>query len=329
MTRQIALSGVALAVLMLAAAPAQAQLLNLGGDGGSTVSLNLGGSGGNSLLGLGGSGSTTGTVDVNGQRVIDIDGDGVGDLIDLDGDGVGDQEINIDLFGPGDNGDTQLRVGTSGASDEDVLVTLFGSGSGAQTANVNVLPGGTGSIFGGTGGDRTDADATLALFGPGTGGPGVFGGTDPTETGSTDGGGDGTGVFGPGPATGPQPLPPRPGSATATTRVAAAGSANIGGQVCFRPSEEQIAFLLSRGTYTASVTAGWDAAAEVSLVPVNLCPDARAQLEARIDGDANIEFMQSAVATNDEISAELNPEFSADDVLAVDQSGDELTVYVY
>jgi hypothetical protein len=39
--------------------------------------------------------------------------------------------------------------------------------------------------------------------------------------------------------------------------------------------------------------------------------------------------MQRAVATSPLITAELAPRYQADDVLAVDQSGEQLTVYVY
>jgi hypothetical protein len=125
-------------------------------------------------------------------------------------------------------------------------------------------------------------------------------------------------------------MPTRPGTGSAATRVAAAGGAGAAASAnCFSPNEEQIAYLLARGEYNATVTAQWDAADEVSLVPINLCPDARAQLDAALDANANIDAMQAAVAANAEITAELSPSYSTDNVLAVDQSGDELTVYVY
>jgi hypothetical protein len=64
-------------------------------------------------------------------------------------------------------------------------------------------------------------------------------------------------------------------------------------------------------------------------VPVKLCPEARARLEAALAANANIGVMQAAVATTPIITAELAPEYQADDVLAVDQSDQQLTVYVY
>lgn len=319
MTRQTMLSGVALAALILATAPVQAQVLNLGGgnDGGSSVSVDLGGDGGGGLLNLGGDdgNDVDGDVSINDNTIIDVDGDGDGDLIDLDGDSVGDQEIEVDLFGPGDGGETQLALGTDGDGDDDALVTLFGSGGEADAASVDILPGGSGDVGGiGGGGTDTDADVNLDLFGDGG-----DDGTDPTETGSTDDGDDGTGGSG-SDGGGVQPMP--------DTLVAAAGDAGIATD-CFAPNEQQIAHLLARGTYDDAVVAQWSAASDVNLIAVNLCPEAQAQLAAVLSGDANLDYMQSAVAMNATIVAELAPSYTANDVLAVDQSGNELTVYVY
>lgn len=395
MRKNIYLSGAAVAVLMLATAPASAQLLNLGGGGdaggggGGGLSVDLGGNGGGGLLGgdgngllnLGGSGDadSTATVDAdlgNGTildldgdgigdgTLIDIDGDGIGDLIDLDGDGIGDQAVDVDLFGVGENGETQLRVGADGSNDE-LIVNLFGASGQGQTATANILPGGTGDLLsdeqdeatvnlggdtdavvdlfgngssedtasidiGGGGAGGGDADVTLDLFGPGagdgTGGGGTGGapGVDPTETGSTGGGGDGTGtdgetIFDPG-TTGT--------GAGAATRVASTSNVRLN-RACFAPDEGQIAHLLSRNSYDAGDAASWQSATSVSLVPIDLCPDARARLEAALAADGNIDFMQEAVAMNVEITTTIAPEYSADDVLAVDQSGEQLTVYVY
>ena len=77
------------------------------------------------------------------------------------------------------------------------------------------------------------------------------------------------------------------------------------------------------------MTASWRSAADVSIVPINLCPDARARLAAVLDADANIGYMQAAVAADARLSASLDPSYDPEDVLAVDQAGQKLTVYVY
>jgi hypothetical protein len=327
-----------------------------GGSDGSL--LDLGGDGDGSILNLG----DNDVLDINGNGLIDGD-----DIVDLNGNGIVDgDEVTVDLFGPSDGGETQLAVGTDDDQD-DVLVTLFGSpnagdADGSDLARANILPNG---VDGGEGDDATvtlfgngdddgatatadllggdsgvggvggvgDTDVTLDLFGPGTGGDGSGGtggtggggGNDPTETGSIpdDGtGGGGTGAGGGGAGTGKAALPP--------TRVASTAAANVGtGGNCFSPDNGQIAHLIARGNYDASVTAKWQGAANISLVPVTLCPDARSRLEAAINADANLGQMQAAVAMNSAISSEIAPQYQADDVLAVDQSGQELTVYVY
>lgn len=310
MKKNIALSGVALFTLMLAVAPAHAQVVSIGGggndSGNSGVSVDIGGSGGgsgNGLLGLGDDNDDiSADVDLDGGTVIDVDGDGIGDLLDIDGDGVGDREIEVDLFGAGDGNQTQVAVGDGGGND-DVLVTLFGSGAGADTASVDILPGGTG---GGNGGNA-DADVTVDLFGNGDD-------ADPTQTGSTDGTNGGGG-------SGGNDMP-----AALNGTVAANGSAGSG---CFTPNDEQIAHLLARGSYNASVTSRWKSASDVDLVAVNLCPQAEARIDAAIDADANADYMQRAVAGTPAIVAELSPSYTAENVLAVDQSGAQLTVYVY
>ncbi len=360
--RNIYLSGVALAALLLAASPASAQLLNLGGGGGSGIGIDLGGgSGDGGLLDLGG-GSNGGAesnssvdIDLGGidldddgvldGTLIDIDGDGDADLIDLDGDGIGDQQVDIDLFGVGENGETQLAVGTDG--NDEVIVNLFGASGQGETATANILPGGSDNLFsdkadeaavelggnnaivdlfgsGGSddtarvainpGGDGTDA--AVDLFGPdgGSGGTGV----DPTETGSMGGGtgngGDGTGGL----------FAPNGGSATRVATVNARRNVS-----CFSPTDEQIAHLLGRNSYSAGVAASWQNASDVNLVEIELCPDARAQLAAALAASPNIGLMQAAVASSRLITAELAPQYGVGNVLAVDKSGSNLIVYVY
>jgi hypothetical protein len=347
------LSGVALAVLVLASAPSSAQLLNLGGSGG-------GSSGGGDLLNLGGSGDADanvsinlGQIDLDGDGVldgslIDIDGDGHGDLLDLDGDGVGDQEVHVRLFGVGENGETQLAIGRDG--HDEVIVNLFGAKGQGGTATANILPGGQGNLVSNDQAEATvslgDSDVIVDLFGRGSGGGSVggsgeaavvvdlfgagndgddgaggrvSGGDDPTQTGSIRGGDTGAdGGYG------------SESNAAASGRAAAAGTARIRANAsCFSPTDEQIAHLLSRNSYSSGVASSWQRASKVSLVSIELCPEARARLAAALEASASIDVMQRAVATSPLITAELAPRYQADDVLAVDQSGEQLTVYVY
>ena len=57
--------------------------------------------------------------------------------------------------------------------------------------------------------------------------------------------------------------------------------------------------------------------------------EARARLQAAIDADANVDYMQQAVAADARLNSSLDPSCDPEDVLAVDKSGDDLTVYVY
>ena len=423
--RNIYLSGVALAVLLIASSPASAQLLNLGGSGDSDAAISVdlgggdsggggGGGGGGGLLDLGGgdgglldldgSGSASGDatvsvnlgdIDLDGDGIldgdlIDIDGDGDGDLLDIDGDGIGDLDVHVHLFGVGENGQTQLAIGTG--DEDDVVVNLFGATGEGHLATANILPGGTGNLlsndedeatvsfgdanvivdlFGGDGdggggvgggvGGTGDATVVVDLFGDGDGGGiggiggiGGVGGTGDTAiivdlfgdgddgTGGGGGGGgdggtdDGTDVVDigeggmPGPSGGAGVDPTDTGSVgrVGTTRVASADAARARTS-CFTPTDEQMAHLIARNSYSASVVASWQSATAVSLVPVKLCPDARARLAAALAANAQIGAMRAAVATTPLITAELAPDYQPDDVLAVDMTGDDLTVFVY
>lgn len=333
MKKTLILSGVALGALMLALAPASAQSINLLGgsdNGGATVTVGGGDSGidvdadvdADNLLGGGDDNSLLGT-----NEILDINGNGILDT---------NEGASVNLFGPGDDGATQLAVGTD--NDDDVLVTLFGQpgagdADGSDIARANILPnglnGGEGddvaaSLFGGT-------DATVDLFGPGAGNGGDGGaggagagggGIDPTETGSIPGGGNGAG---PGAGNGAG------NGSNSAVRVASASNASLRANTdgCFTPDPSQIAHLIARGTYSADVTARWQSADNVSLIPVKLCADARAQLEAAVTADPNMGAMRAAVAMNTKITSRIGPQYQADDVLAVDQSGSDLTVYVY
>lgn len=306
--KHVFLSGVAIAVLALATGPAAAQI-SIGGD--------------DPLVTIGSSGGVDADVDVN----LGGSGDGLG----LGGDGV-DADVTANIGGGGNDPDVSVDL-NGGGNDADVILDLFGPGTGTYAtadinagddANANVTIGGGGndvdaevSLFGdGSGDGDADADVAIDIFGPGG---------DDTQTGSVgnnntggNGGAGGTGVT---PSNGGQL-----GTARLTANAAGAAHARAN---CFSPDEDQIDHLLSRNSYSASITASWDSAASVSIVPVELCPEARARVAAIVSANANIGFMQAEAASSPAIRAAITPQYGPDDVLAIDTRGNELMVYVY
>jgi len=331
MRRQIGVSGVAIAALMLAAAPAMAISLDLGGgstsgSSSSAIGVNISGSGdllnGSDTdalvdLGVNGGAKDGSSAILSGGRLVDLGEDG-------------DADVNLDLFGqPGGAGQTYAaKVNLGDGGQDDVILDLFGGDGGSDATTAQVIFGG--SRAAGSATDLAGDDAVmLDLFGTG--------GTDSVQTASiaprsstgadADNGGDGTEVFAPAAPGGTQPMPrPLPAGAGG---LAKAGIATTGTVKCFSPDATQIDNLLGRTDYSVALTTSWKDADNVKLVPINLCAGARADLDAALAADANIGFLHSAVAGDAEITAALDPGYTPDDVLAVDQSGDELTVYVY
>lgn len=322
-------AGVALATLMLATAPAGAVSLNLGGSGGL---VSLGGSGDSEPAGSGIDADVDVDVDADlGLDVLDGGGDGDGDaVLGLFGSGKpligtgGDNLVTIDteddtkplvtLFGSPDEGllgDQGLEVELLEEDrDDEVFIRLFGTGEGETTAGIDLGGDGTGlgddaaliELFG-----SSSSRAGGGAGGPDAGGNGAGGGIGA----SSDGGGGGDGIL-----------------IRSTTRVATVGRASARG-ACFSPDQAQIAHLLGRSSYQPGDVAAWQGAASISVVPVNLCPDAKARLDAALDADANIGNLRMAVASHTALRSELDPSYTPDDVLAVDRSGEALTVYVY
>ena len=326
MKKYIVFPGLALSVLLLGSVSSQAISLNIGGDGGLvglSTSSDTSSSGGIDVeVNLGGGSG----LDVDAEVNADFGGDG--NLVTLFGkplvstggdnlvtvDTTDDAEALVTLFGTA--GSTGIEVDLAEGNDDEATARLFGGAGGGVEAGADLLydsgglPG-TGLIG--------EIDPVITLFGgdDGDGGPG----TDGTQTGSIGGGG-GSGGDG---ITGGKTPGVVPGT---RTRVAATAGAPVRTS-CFTPDDGQIAHLLGRVTYDGSVTAAWRNATDVSVVPVNLCPDARGRLEAALDADANIGILQAAVASDARISASLRPAYEPDDVLSVDKAGNRLVVYVY
>lgn len=354
------LSSVAAFALILAAGPAAAVSLNIGGDDGLvSVDSDSGGSdsGGVSVgVGSGDDGGLDVDADVDG--LLGGDGEGgtgvLGDkpLLDTGGDGLVtlDTEDNEDalvtLFGDGEGellGDELVEGELAEAEvleedrDEEVFLRLFGSGDAGTTATADL--GGDGepvevelSGTGGTPGDELadvellgdDAStAEVTLFGSDDNGTGDGAGSGDTADSGDDGSGGGDG----GDGTGVDETTTASTGATApapATRVAAR-SQSAAGDDCFSPNQTQIDHLLGRSSYEPGDAEAWQQAARLDIVPVQICADAASRLQAAIAADDNMALLQSAVAADARLSAEV----AAEDVLAVDQAGEELTVYVY
>lgn len=358
MRKTIALSGVALTVVLLTIGPVNAVSLEVGGDGGL---ISLGGSDGSSAgvsvdADIGGGSDASLDVDANlgggdGDGTIDLFG-GKKKLVTTGGDnlltvdtsddadalvtlfGTDDESVDVDLGGGSGDGVSVSLFGSSGDGDDAVKADLLGAD---ETAYVNLF--GTGGTGGGGSEDVVSSgplgERTFAIFGPSED-RASDGGVDNTQTGSVASGSAGTGAgagaggngqIGDDGIVAPTPMParivPRPATRVATNANVRAGSA------CFSPDAQQIAHLRSRVTYSGELAASWKSAASINIVPINLCPEAKQRLAAAIDADANIDYLQSAVAADARLNASLDPSYDPEDVLAVDQAGEDLTVYVY
>lgn len=84
------------------------------------------------------------------------------------------------------------------------------------------------------------------------------------------------------------------------------------------------------GKLTASEIKAWRRAANVQIIPVKLCPQAKSQIAKLFARSKKILLLQRAVTTDDLIMASLNrTSYDARDVAAVQRRGGQLVVYVY
>ena len=313
------LSTIALLAAIIAAAPASAVSLNLGGNGplldvngnGTDSEINVGtgdllggtggGSGINGLLDINGDDdSTTALLDLNGtgsNGIIDFDGSG--DLIDLTGN---DEIVNLG----GNTAPTTARIGLGGSNDA-LLLNLFGEDDASAALNLETAGiGGIGGIGGGTG----DNDVVLDLFGTDGGGSGN-GGAGAGGNGG-EGGNGGMGLGG--------------GNVSGNGLLVASLDDNT---ECFMPSAAQIGNLVNRHAYTPATLSGWTNARNMKVVEVGLCNEAKARVAAGLAADANIGRLQSHLNSIAVIRAGLNQRgHTPSDVIAIDKNGDTLIVYV-
>lgn len=89
-------------------------------------------------------------------------------------------------------------------------------------------------------------------------------------------------------------------------------------------------YLLQLASQSILSPASWARAANVQIVPVRLCPQARAQVAQIFRASSKIQQVQGAAARDALITASLSrTRYDVDDVFAVEASGGRLVVYVY
>jgi hypothetical protein len=327
-------------------------LLDLGGDGGLH---DLGGDGGvvdladidlgdGDLLDLGSEGELldlgdgplldlTGNDEVDAAIEIDVgsadlldtgttgsilDLDGTGDLLDLGGEGnlldlgdndllgvggSGDQDVALNLLGTDVTGAVNLEGG-----DEPVVEVDINTGDDG-VAGTGILPSTNGNVT--VGGGNT---ATVTVTGPGDGGTGGGGGDDPDPPGGNGNGGGGNGGNG---GNGG-------GNGSGIGGLAAAGD-----DACLTLSEAQLEELIRRHTYNQATFNSWAPARQMKLVEVELCDAEVAEVDAAVDGSANVARLQAFLANQAKIRAGLQSKgYTTSDVIAADRDGGVLVVYV-
>lgn len=86
----------------------------------------------------------------------------------------------------------------------------------------------------------------------------------------------------------------------------------------------------ANGKITASEVKAWQRAANVQIIPVELCPQAKSQIAKLFARSKKILLLQRAVTTDNLIMASLSrTRYDARDVAAVQRRGGQLVVYVY
>jgi len=219
----------------------------------------------------------------------------------------------------------------SGPAGSDSLVNVGLGGGNGNIADVK-LGGSTGLSGSANVSSNGGLDAEIDV---GLGGLGVSGDVDIGDGLGVDidvglGGGGNGGNGGPGGPSGPggPGLPGGNGGMGDPLRYA-----NIGDSLtaqCSLGDGRQILQLAASAKVSTSIIAGWQRAANVQIVPMRLCPAARAQVSQILRGSPKINALQGAVAADMLISASLSrTSYDANDVFAVQRNGGALTVYVF
>lgn len=254
----------------------------------------LGGAGSGALVTIGG-----GQADDSGLINVGLGGGG-GNIVDANvlptSSGASVANANLSV-GSGSLVSTDLSVlGTVVNSSADIL-----GSDGTTSANASLL-GGTVSVNG------------IIKLGSGSGGNSGGGGSN--------GGGNGGSKPGPvagAPGSGPGAPGARPGQG--------GGGAAIQVQLACSEVDQRRALGLFNGTaVTERAISQWYNAKSVRVVHLPLCASERSRLGATLAGSAKLGMIQSHVATAGVLSGS---GYGQRNVLAVDESGGQLTVFVY
>jgi hypothetical protein len=229
-------------------------------------------------------------------------------------------------------GQAQSLLGIVGGPDSGALVTL-GSGDAGSSGAVNVGVGG-GSLVDANVGNGSVASATVGSSGGGLGAEvGLLNDTARIGVGV---GGDslvdvdiGLGGGGNGPGANPGPGGNTPGAGNGNRSIfagAGSGSGGAGGAGCAGISNKDLERLIQ----STRIDGSWSRASNVAVQRVALCPEQRSWLASALPASSVGQQLQSAVASDDLLSASLSrTSYSPDRVLAVRRDGSQLTVFVY
>lgn len=325
-------------------------LLNLGSEG-TIIDL-----GGEPLLDLSGNDDADAAVEIDLGETGSIGGGDVaaGRLLDLGGDaGLVDLADDGDVFEPGtdataDLGDTDVLADVNLGGGEEPLLDLNLANDDDGVAGTGPLPNTLGKTALGGGNVATIALSSPDSAGGGDGADDGTGGGDDGAGGTTGGGGDsgggGTGGTGdesdgtdgtvgddgddPGiddEATGAiGTLPPRVPAATARVGAAASGEAS-----CLSLTGQDINYLVERHDYDWPTFTTWAEATSMNVVEVDLCDDVAANIQLAVEASANVDRLQDFLAAQAKVRAGLQQTgHSTEDVIAADDAGDTLVVYV-
>ncbi|MEP7241095.1 MAG: hypothetical protein ABI697_09450 [Devosia sp.] len=299
MRNAVKLSTIAL-LAALTIVPANAATLNLGGNGGGVL--------GTGLLAGNGSSSGSGSSSTGVNANLNLNGtagggnsDGLlGNLFGNGGDGaLATVSVNGLNGGSGDvlgNGTSNATVTLGGGNDTDanILLDLFGA---------------NGSSGAGNGSGDTAADAAVNIGGVL---PNLFGDGGILPTGGTSGGGTG----GTGGAGGTS------GGGTGGLQVASLTGADLN---CFAPNASQANTLASRHAYTRATFSSWAGASSIRIVDAGVCPASLGSLSQ----SGNIAALQAFVAASPALNSALSQQgHSASEVIGIDRQGNTLIVYV-
>lgn len=239
----------------------------------------------------------------------------------LGGGGSGGGLLSIDRGSAGDSSTVNIGLGSDSQGPDNIADVNLGN------ANANVSGGnGQGGLLnnGGLLGTGLLGDDDGGVLGSGILGSNLTAGInlgglslDLTIPGLDDllGGGGGDGGNGPGNGN---------GNNGGRTLVGSVGEFQVS---CSLDDGRRVLQLASQASVNPRT---WSRAANVQIVPIRLCPQARGQVAQIFRASGKIQQLRSAVAADALIVASLNrSRYDIGDVFAVEAQGGSLTVYVY